>query len=179
MNPKGHATSSLSVNPSEPVREVNVIISLSLGREMNTQVGNSNKPCKYPYNFFQILLIKKLVHRVSQGMLLMVSSMILLILCLLSHVLIKRNLKRKILPIDSVDPSSPNDFSSPSSAERVHKPLPPFPNRMKKKDQAHVDRCGRLSLNSKSASHCSMRFNKFLSMLHLSLIHIWRCRRRG
>ena len=35
--------------------------------------------------------------------------------------------------IDTIDPSSPKD-SSPSVAERVHKPVHPFPRRLKKKD---------------------------------------------
>jgi len=35
--------------------------------------------------------------------------------------------------------SSPKDTSSsPSSTEKVHKPLTPFPHKLKKKDQAHV-----------------------------------------
>jgi len=44
---------------------------------------------------------------------------------------------------DSVDPSSSkgcSSHSSPSSFEKVHMPLPPFPNRLKKKDQAHVEK---------------------------------------
>ena len=39
-----------------------------------------------------------------------------------------------------MDPSSPKDSSLPSSAKRVHKPLPPFLYRLKKKYQAHVDK---------------------------------------
>ena len=39
-----------------------------------------------------------------------------------------------------VDLSSPKDSSSPSFVERVHKPLPPFPHRLKKKNQAHVNK---------------------------------------
>jgi len=40
-----------------------------------------------------------------------------------------------------VDPSSPNDTSpSPSAIERVYKPLPSFLCRLKKKDQAHIDK---------------------------------------
>ena len=35
LNPKGHASSSYGVNPSENVRKVNTIISLRSGREIN------------------------------------------------------------------------------------------------------------------------------------------------
>jgi len=44
---------------------------------------------------------------------------------------------------DSADPSSSKGSFSPSSlsfSEKVHMPLPPFPNRLKKKDQAHVEK---------------------------------------
>jgi len=39
-----------------------------------------------------------------------------------------------------VDLSSPKDSSSPSSVEKDHKPLPPYPHGLKKKDQTHVDK---------------------------------------
>ena len=52
MNSKGHASPS-SGNPSEPVRKVNVVISLWSGREIDNQVTNPNEPCRYPHQFFQ------------------------------------------------------------------------------------------------------------------------------
>jgi len=67
VNPKGHASSS-SGNPGEPVRKVNIVISLCSGREIDNQVRNPNKPFRYPHQFFQILLLlhlQRLVHPVS------------------------------------------------------------------------------------------------------------------
>ena len=52
MNPKGHASSS-SCNPNEPVRKVNVVISLCFGQEFNNQLRNPNEPCRCPHQFFQ------------------------------------------------------------------------------------------------------------------------------
>ena len=50
VNPKGHASSS-SDNPNEPVRKVNVLISLHSGREVDSQVRNPNEPCRYSHQF--------------------------------------------------------------------------------------------------------------------------------
>ena len=52
MNSKRHASSS-SGNPNEPVRKVNAVISLRFGREVDNQVRNPNKLCRYPHQFFQ------------------------------------------------------------------------------------------------------------------------------
>ena len=51
----------------------------------------------------------------------------------------KEELKKKDSS-ESVDPSPPKGPSSPSSPEKVHMPLPPFPHRLKKKDQDHVEK---------------------------------------
>jgi len=52
VNPKGHDSSSFS-NPNEPMRKVNVVISLCSGREVDNQVRNHNEPCRFPHQFFQ------------------------------------------------------------------------------------------------------------------------------
>ena len=85
-----------------------------------------------------LLVLQKLVHLVSNGMLLMVSP----------------NDSETHLPPESpskkeefkekdssnlVNPLSSKSYPSPSSSsEKVYMPLPPFPRRLKKKDQAHV-----------------------------------------
>jgi len=52
VNPKGDPSSS-SGNRSESLRKVNVLRSLRSSREIDNQVRNSNKPCRYPHQFFQ------------------------------------------------------------------------------------------------------------------------------
>ena len=48
VNSNGHA-SSFSGNLNEPVRKVNVVISLCSGREIDNQVRSPNEPCRYPH----------------------------------------------------------------------------------------------------------------------------------
>jgi len=102
VNPKGYTSSSWAANPNESMRKVNAVISLRSGREIDNQVRNPNEPYRYPHQFSSIIilllplfLLQKLVHPVSQRMLLMVSSMILILTILLSHRLRMKSLKRK------------------------------------------------------------------------------------
>ena len=53
VNSKGHTSSSSVSNPGEHIRELNVVISLWSGRELDNQVKNPNEPCMYPHQFFQ------------------------------------------------------------------------------------------------------------------------------
>jgi len=39
-----------------------------------------------------------------------------------------------------VHPSSPNDICYPTTFDWIHKLIPPFPHRLKRKDKAHVDK---------------------------------------
>jgi len=51
VNLKGDTSSS--GNPSEPVRKLNIVISLRYSREIDNQVRNPNETCRYPHQFFQ------------------------------------------------------------------------------------------------------------------------------
>jgi len=93
VNSKGH-TSSSSGNPNESLRKVNAVISHYSGREIDNQVKSPNEPCRYPHQFFEKSSYSSLPP-VSQGMLLMVSPMILILTILLSYHLKKMSLKRK------------------------------------------------------------------------------------
>jgi len=98
VNPKGHASPSTG-NPNEPMRKVNAVISLHSGREVDNQVRNHNEPCECPcINSSRILLpllLQRLVHPVSRGMLLMVLSMLQIVFLHLSHLLREISFKRK------------------------------------------------------------------------------------
>jgi len=142
VNPKGH-TSSYSGNPSESMRKVNAAISLRSGREIDNQVRSPNEPCRYPHQFFEksssffsptgsssesgdatdgVPNDSDTFHHSPES-----SS--------------KKDELEKKDTSKSVDPSpSKGHSSSPSSSEKVHMPFPPFPHRLKKKDQAHVEK---------------------------------------
>ena len=123
------------------MRKVNTVMYFRYGWEIDNQVGTRSEPCKHPHSFLQNSFPSSSSPEAgsssSYGMLLMVSPMMLLILCLLSHLLIKKSIRKKD-STNLVDPSPPKDSFSPPFAEKVHKPLPPFPYRLKKKDQAHI-----------------------------------------
>jgi len=146
VNPKGHASSS-SGNPSEPMRKVNAVISLRSGREIDNQVRNPNEPYRYPHQFFKNSSSSSSLpletgsssesgdatdgvpndsdsHHPPESP-------------------SKEEKFKKKDSYESVDPSpskSPSYSSSPSSYEKVDMPLPPFSHRLKKKDQAHVEK---------------------------------------
>ena len=82
---------------------------------------NSKEPCKFPHSFFQNsspFLLQKLVHLASLGFLLMASLVNHWTLFLMSHLLIKKNLRKKD-STNSVDPLFPKDSPLLSVIERV------------------------------------------------------------
>jgi len=97
VNPKGHASSSSGNIVSQWGKWMQWYFSALV--EIHYQQKSPNKLCWYSNQFSKILLLllhlQKLVHLVSQGMLLMVPPMILILIFLLSHRLRKRSLKRK------------------------------------------------------------------------------------
>jgi len=109
---------------------------------VDNQVRNSEEPCTFPHGFFQNSPPSPSLKAASSNNLggsadgiptdsqkdLPSNS---------SHN------KKEPQENDPIDPSSPKDSSSPSSTEKVQKPvtpLPSFPHRLKKKDQASVDK---------------------------------------
>ena len=111
-----------------------------------------------------LLLLQNLDHPVSQGMLLIVSPMILIVFRFLSHLLRKRNLKRKNLLIQLI-----------FHFLRILLPLLLlrksiflyllFPIGLKRNIKLMLRREERSSLKSKSTFLYSMLFNRFLHML--------------
>jgi len=128
--PKGHASSSFGVNPNEPVRNVNVVRSLRCIWEIDNQVGNSNKPCKYLHNFFQnssssfSSLETSSSSKLGDATDSIPSDSINPLPFDSSRD--KKEPEEKDSTI-SVDPLPPKGSSSPSFAEKVYKPSPPFP----------------------------------------------------
>jgi len=145
VNPKCH-TSSSSGNHSESMRKVNAVISLLSGREIDNWVRNPNEPCRYPHQFFKesssssssppetgsssesgdvtdgVPNDSDTSHHSSES-----SSK-------------KHELEKKDTS-ESVDPSSSKGHSSsPSSSEKSPYAFTSFPHRLKKKDQAHVEK---------------------------------------
>jgi len=146
VNPKGNASSS-SGNPNELVRKVNAVISLRSGREIDNQVRSPNEPCRYPHQFFEkssspSSLLKTGSSSKSEDATDGVPS------DSDSHhlpeSLSKKDELEKKDSSESVDPSPSkghsSSSSSPSSSKKVYMPLPPFPHRLKKKDQAHIEK---------------------------------------
>jgi len=139
VNPKGHASPS-SGNPNELVRKVNAGISLRFGREVDNQVRNSNKPYRYPHQFFQNSSPSSPpeigsssqsgdatdgVPNTSDNPSPAESPSK------------KEELKKKD-DSDSASSSHSKDSSFPSSSEKIQMPLPPFSHRLKKKNQDHI-----------------------------------------
>jgi len=147
VNPKGHASSS-SGNPSKPVRKVNAVISLHSDREINNQVRNPNEPCRYPRQIFQNSSSSSPPSSPetsssskpddgTDGVFNDSDTS-----PSLESPSEKDEFKKKD-SFESVDPSCSKSLSSSSSrfsSDKVHIHLPPFPHRLKKKDQAHVEK---------------------------------------
>jgi len=166
LNPRGHTSSSSTVNPSESMRKVNIVTSLRSSREIDNQVGNSNESCKYPHSFFQKFSSSSSPKTCSSSK--------------------SRDITDNVpsdsaypLPFDSpsnkeelkekdstglVDPSCPKDSSSLPSIEKIHNSLPPLPHNLKRKIKLMLIRCER-PLKSKSTFHYLMLFSKYLNML--------------
>jgi len=138
VNPKGLVSSpSSGPSSSENVRKINTIISLRSGRKIDNQVGNSKAPFKFPHNFFQNSSPSSPVmdsEDTTYGVPVDSSK---------DSPLNSSSDQEKLKENDSSDLSSPKDASSPSTVEKVQKPstpLPPFPHRLKKKDQVNVEK---------------------------------------
>jgi len=140
VNPKGHTSSSSGANTNESMRKVNAVISLQFGREIDNQVRNFNEPCMYPHQFFQNSYSSSspssspetgLSHKPGDATDSVLND---------SNTppslesFSKKEEPKEKASFDSVKP--PKD----SSIEKVHMPLPPFSHRLKKKDQAHVEK---------------------------------------
>jgi len=123
---------------------VNAVISLRSGQEIDNQVRNPNEPCRYPHQFFQNSSSSSSSPSFSSSSLETGSSSkpedatdgVLndsdTSPFLESHSK-KEESKEKAFS-DSVKP--PID----SSTEKIRLPLPLFPHRLKKKDQAYVEK---------------------------------------
>jgi len=137
VNNKGHASPSFG-NPNEPVRKVNAVISLHSDRKVDNQVRNPDEPCRYPHQFFQNSFSSSPPEIGSPS---------------------KSRDATDGVPHDLDSPYPPESSSkekdsydlakfspskgssSPSSSsEKVHMHVPPFPHRLKKKDQAHIEK---------------------------------------
>jgi len=124
------------------LRKLNAVISLRSGREVNHQVGNSKEPCKFPHDFFQDSFPSrspKIGSSNDSG-----DTIDGVPINFQKDLSSNSCYDQKDPQVnDPTDLSSPRDSSSPSSTEKVQKaviPLPPFPHRLKKKDQANVDK---------------------------------------
>ena len=116
------------------MRKVNAVISLRSGREVDNQVRNPNEPCKHPNQFFQNsssssppeIGSSSQTGDTTNGVPKASDSPFSL-----ESPSKKEELKEK----DSSDlaSSSPSkDSSFPSSSEKIHMSLSPFPHKIKK-----------------------------------------------
>jgi len=139
VNSKGHTSSSFGVSPSKPVGKVDVVISLRSGLEIDNKVGTSSEPYKYPHSFFQNFSPSSSSSSLEIGSSSKSKDAIDGVPNIYDNPLPAKWPSDKEEPkekdsSDSVDPSPPKDCSSPAAAKKIHKPLHPFPHKLKKKD---------------------------------------------
>ena len=106
------------------------------GREIDNQVGNSKEPCKFPHSFFQNSSPSSPVFDSGDTDGVPVDSS-------KDSPSNSSSDQEKLKENGSSNLSSPKDFSSPSTVEKVQKPstpLPPFPHKVKKNDQVNVEK---------------------------------------
>ena len=116
------------------------------------------------FKILLLLLLLKLVHPVSQVMLLIVSPMILVLLYLLSYLLTNRSLKTKISLIQLILHLLRIFLLLLLLKKSIHLYLL-FPIGLKRKIKLILRRWERISLKSKSTFFYSMLFSKNLHML--------------